>query len=36
MYWRSMQPYWLAEKAFRSNAKAVPKIVGEFFKPYGN
>jgi hypothetical protein len=26
----------LAEKAFRSDARAVPKIMGEFLKPSGN
>jgi hypothetical protein len=36
MYWRSGQPCWLAEKAFRLDAKSVLKIVGEFLKLYGN
>jgi hypothetical protein len=36
MYWRSVQSFWPAEKAFRSDARAVPKIVGEFLKPCGN
>jgi hypothetical protein len=36
MYWRSVQPSCLAEKAFRSDAKAVPKLVGESLKPCGN
>jgi hypothetical protein len=31
-----VQPHWSAEKAFRSDAKAVPKIVGEFLKFCGN
>jgi hypothetical protein len=26
----------LAEKAFRSDARAIPKIVEEFLKPCGN
>jgi hypothetical protein len=33
IYWRSVQPCWTAEKAFRLDAKAVLKIVGEFLKP---
>jgi hypothetical protein len=36
MSWRNVQPYWSAKKAFRSDVKAVPKIVGEFLKPCGN
>jgi hypothetical protein len=32
MYWRSVQLCWSAEKAFRSDDKAVLKIVGEFLK----
>jgi hypothetical protein len=36
MYWRSVQLGWSVEKAFRLDARAVPKIVGEFLKPYGN
>jgi hypothetical protein len=36
MYWRSAQPCWSAEKALRLDAKAVPKIVGEFLTPWGN
>jgi hypothetical protein len=36
LYWRSVQPCWLAEKAFWLDARAVPKIVGEFLKPCGN
>jgi hypothetical protein len=35
-YWNSVQPCWLAEKAFRLGANPVPKIVGEFLKPCGN
>jgi hypothetical protein len=35
MYWRRMQPCW-NEKAFSSDARAVPKVVGEFLKIYGN
>jgi hypothetical protein len=31
-----MKPCWSAEKALRSDAKVVPKIVGEFLKPCGN
>jgi hypothetical protein len=31
-----MQPCWSTEKAFRSDAKTVLKIVGEFLKPFGN
>jgi hypothetical protein len=31
-----VQPCQLAEKTFRSDAKAVPKIVGEFLKVCGN
>jgi hypothetical protein len=31
-----MNPCWSAEKAFRTDAKAVPKMVGEFLKPHGN
>jgi hypothetical protein len=29
---RSVQLYWLAEKSFRLDAKAVPKIAGKFLK----
>jgi hypothetical protein len=36
MYWRGMQLCQLTEKAFRSDARAVPKIVGEFLKACGN
>jgi hypothetical protein len=36
MYWRSVQLCWLAEKALRLDAEAVPKIMGEFLKPFGN
>jgi hypothetical protein len=36
MYWRSVQSCWLAEKAFRSDTRAVPKIVREFLEPCGN
>jgi hypothetical protein len=31
-----VQPFWLAEKALRSDAKAVAKIMGEVLKPCGN
>jgi hypothetical protein len=36
MYWRNVEPCWLAEEPLKSDAKAVPKIVGEFLKPCGN
>jgi hypothetical protein len=32
MYWKSVQPCWLSEKAFRLDMKAISKIVGEFLK----
>jgi hypothetical protein len=35
-YWRSVQPCWSAEKPFRLDAKAVPKIVGGFLKLCGD
>jgi hypothetical protein len=27
-----VQPFWSAEKAFKLDTKAIPKIVGEFFE----
>jgi hypothetical protein len=35
-HWRNVQPYWSAKKAFRSDTRAVPMIVGEFLKSCGN